>query len=60
MEAHWLEPLFYIPLEYLEGGHLNPANLSDPVNTNQVFYSRDELARQVCARIVIRRLQVGV
>ena len=58
MEAHGLEPFFYIPLEYLESGYLDPANLSDPINRNQVFYSRNELVRQVRARILIRRLPV--
>ena len=60
MEAHGLEPPFYIPLEYLETGYLDPTTLSDPINTNQVFYSRNELARQVHARILIRRLPVRV
>lgn len=60
IEAHGLEPLFYMPLEYLESGYLDPTTLSDPVNTNQVFYSRNELARQVRARIVIHKLPIGV
>jgi hypothetical protein len=60
MEAHGLEPLFYMPLEYLESGYLDPTTLSDPVNTNQVFYSRNEIARQIRARILIRSLPVRV
>lgn len=34
------------------------AALSDPVNTNQIYYSLDELARQVRARILINRLPI--
>ena len=60
MEPHGLEPLFYMPLEYLESGYLDPATLSDPVNANQVFYSRRELARQIRARILIQKLPVRV
>lgn len=60
MEPHGLEQLFYMPLEYLESGCLDPIALSDPVNTNQIFYSRNELARQVRARILIHRLPIRV
>ena len=59
MEPHGLEPLFYMPLSYLENGFLDPTILSDPVNTNQIFYSRSELARQVRARILIHQLPIG-
>jgi hypothetical protein len=60
MEAHGLELHFYMPLGYLESGYLDPTTLSDPVNTNQVYYSRSELARQIRARILIRRLPTRV
>jgi hypothetical protein len=60
MEHHGLEPMFYMPLSYLESGYIDPAALSDPVNTNQIYYSLNELASQVRARILIRRLPIGV
>lgn len=44
MEKHGIDPLFYMPLDYLESGYLDPTVLSDPANTNQIFYSSNELA----------------
>ena len=58
MEPHGLEPILYMPSEYLENGFLDPTVLSDPVNTNQIFHSLDELARQVRARSLNHRLPI--
>jgi hypothetical protein len=52
--------MFYMPFDYLEGGYMDPAALSDLVKTNQIYYDRGELARQVRARILIHRLPIGV
>jgi hypothetical protein len=59
MEAHGLEPLFFVPLEYLETGGLCLEYFSDPESVNQTFYSRNELARQVHARVLIHHLKMG-
>lgn len=56
MEPHGLEPLFYMPLDYLESGYFDPTVLSGPATKNRIFYSRNERARQVRARILIHRL----
>lgn len=52
--------MFYMPLSYLESGYMDPAALSDLVNTKHIYYDLYELVRQVRARILIHRLRVGV
>lgn len=56
LQEHGLDPLFYMPFEYLELGPVAMACFEDPGSANQTYYSRSELVRQVQARILIRHL----
>jgi hypothetical protein len=56
MEGHGLEQLVYVPFNLFELACTDPEYFSDPGSANQTYYSRNELARQVQARIMIRAL----
>lgn len=58
LQDHGLDPLFYMPFEYLELGPAAMDCFEDPESVNQTLYSRNELARQVKARILIRHLKL--
>ena len=57
LQEHGLDPLFYMPFEYLELGPAAMACFEDPESVHQTYYSRSELARQVQARILVRHLK---
>jgi hypothetical protein len=59
LEPHGLSPLFYMPLDYLELEYFDPTLLSAPGEADRIFYSYNELARQVRARIPIHRLRIN-
>lgn len=58
MEEHGIDPLFHVPLDYLELGYLDPTDLSPPGDADRIYYSLEELACQVRARILIHRLPI--
>ena len=59
MEAHGIEQMMFMPLSYLECGLVAFSEWA-PDETGWTFFSLDELARQVRARIIVKRLRIGV
>ena len=59
MEAHGIEHMMFMPLSYLESGLVAFSEWS-PDEIARTFFSLDELARQVRARIIVKRLRIGV
>ena len=58
LQEHGLDPLFYMPFEYLEHGLIGMDYFEDPESVGRTYYSRSELVRQVQARILIRHLKL--
>jgi len=58
LEKYRIEDLFFMPLSYIERGCYPQELLQDPDEDIRVFYSLDELARQVRARIMIHGLRM--
>ena len=59
MEAHGIEQMMFMPLSYLESGLVAFSEWA-PDEIGRTFYSLDELARQVRARIIVKGLRMGV
>jgi hypothetical protein len=60
MVAHGIEAMVFMPLSYIERGYLSVEELAAPEVSSRTFYSLDELARQVRAQIILKRLRIGV
>jgi hypothetical protein len=60
LEAHGIEGMCYMPLYYLERGYFPAKELASPEEIGRTFFSLDELARQVRARIIVHKLRLGV
>jgi hypothetical protein len=60
LEIHGLEQMIFMPLSYLERGFLPAEELAAPGKIGRIFFSLDELARQVRARIIIHQLRLDV
>ena len=60
LEIHGLEQMIYMPLSYLERGFLPAEELAAPGKIGRTFFSLNELARQVRARIIVHQLRLGV
>lgn len=60
LEKHGIENMIFMPLSYLESGLFPASELAHPEEIGRTFYSLDELARQVRARIIIKGLRIGV
>jgi hypothetical protein len=60
MVAHGIEGMVFVPLSYIERGYLSVEELAAPDVNSRTFYSLDELARQVRAQIILKRLRIGV
>jgi hypothetical protein len=60
MENHGIEHMIFMPLSYLERGLFPAEELAAPEEIGRTFFSLDELARQVRARIIVKRLRIGV
>jgi hypothetical protein len=60
MENHGIEHMIFMPLSYLERGLFPAEALAAPEEIGRTFFSLDELARQVRARIIVKRLRIGV
>ena len=60
MVAHGIEGMVFMPLSYIERGFLSVEELAAPDVNSRTFYSLDELARQVRAQIILKRLRIGV
>ena len=58
LQEHGLDPLFYMPFEYLEYGFIAMDYFEDPESVTRTYYSRCELVRQVQARILIRHFKL--
>ena len=58
LQEHGLDPLLYMPFEYLELGLIAMDYFDDPKSVSRTYYSRSELVRQVQARILIRHLKL--
>jgi hypothetical protein len=58
LQQHGLDPLIYMPFEYLELGLIGMDYFEDPESVSRTYYSRSELVRQVQARILIRHLKL--
>ena len=58
LQEHGLDPLFYMPFEYLEHGLIGMDYFEDPESVGRTYYSRSELVRQVQARILIRHFKL--
>ena len=58
LQERGLDPLFYMPFHYLELGPAAMACFEDPESASQTYYSRNEIVRQVQARILIRHLKL--
>jgi len=60
LETHGIEHMIFMPLSYLESGLFPAEELAAPEEIGRTFFSLDELARQVRARILVHRLRIGV
>ena len=60
LEVHGIEHMIFMPLSYLEDGLFPPEELANPEEIGRTFFSLDELARQVRARIIVHKLRLGV
>jgi hypothetical protein len=60
LQQHGLDPLIYMPFEYVELGYIPINYFEDPEAVSQTCYSRSELARQVQVRILARQLKLGL
>jgi hypothetical protein len=58
LQQHGLDPLIYMPFEYVELGYIPINYFEDPEAVSQTCYSRSELARQVQVRILARQLKL--
>ncbi|MFZ9935680.1 MAG: hypothetical protein ACO3JG_01330 [Luteolibacter sp.] len=60
LEAQGVKHMIFIPLSYLEEGIFPAEELANPEEIGRTFFSLDELARQVRARIIVHKLRLGV
>ena len=60
MVAHGIDGMVFMPLSYIERGYLPAEELAAPDVNSRTFYSLDELARQVRAQIIVKRLRIEV
>lgn len=60
MVTHGIEGMVFMPLSYIERGYLQAEELAAPDVIGRTFYSLDELARQVRAQVIVKRLRIGV
>jgi hypothetical protein len=60
LETHGIEHMIFMPLSYLESGLFPAEELAPPEEIGRTFFSLDELARQVRARIIVHHLRLGV
>lgn len=58
LETHGIEHMIFLPLWYLESGLFPAGELAAPEEIGRTFFSLDELARQVRARILVHGLRL--
>jgi hypothetical protein len=58
MVTHGIDGMVFMPLSYIERGYILAEQVTDPEDAGRIFYSLNELARQVRAQILIRKLRI--